>query len=285
MSPESLLLVPLLSSLLLGAGVALLVGSAGPVWSLVAQSQIADLTPRLRDLGLDTSRLSYYLGLWGIAMLAAAIAGILFGVIPIAIVVVYLIYVSPRLILNSKVRARQAMLRDQLVSGCITLANATRAGLSLAQGLQSTLEEIRDPLRSELQRIVHEFNSGRPLAEAIQDAKGRLKLDSFTIFANAILVALERGGRITEALETIGASLQETQRLERKIEADTASGRRVVRTLTVFPFGFLALFYFLDPVGTGMLLTTLVGQVVLMGVIALVYFGVRWSNRVVNIEV
>ncbi len=38
----------------------------------------------------------------------------------------------------------------------------------------------------------------------------------------------EGKGKITDALERISRSLQENQRLERKMEADTASGRKVI---------------------------------------------------------
>ena len=93
---------------------------------------------------------------------------------------------------------------------------------------------------------------------------------------------MERGGRITEALERISRSLQENQRLERKLEADTESGRKVVVMLAAFPAVFLGLFYFLNPEGTALLFTTILGQVVLVFVIVMVYAAVRWANRILT---
>src|SRR6185369_12402346 len=97
-----------------------------------------------------------------------------------------------------------------------------------------------------------------------------MQLDSFTLFASAVLVAIERGGKLTEALEKISHSLQENQRLERKIEADTASGRQVVLILAAFPFLFLALFSFLEPEGVSYLFTTLAGQMIFVAIVVLV---------------
>lgn len=265
--------------------VTLLMMSCGPIWGRLAQRRIADLTPRLQELNVSSSRLPRYLNLWGLAMLLAIVLGLILNMLPVALMAIYLIYVAPRLILNSFLRRRQALLRDQMVTACITLANTTRAGLSLGQGLASVAAESPQPLQYELQRIVHQFQGGLPLPEAIKEAKHRLKLDSFTLFANAVLVSLERGGRITEALENIGESLQENQRLERKIEADTASGRRVVITLAIFPFAYLGLFLLLDPENTGLLLSTFGGQLVLVAVAVLVYISVRWSNKILSIEV
>ena len=91
--------------------------------------------------------------------------------------------------------------------------------------------------------------------------------------------------RITDALERIGRSLQENQRLERKLEADTESGRKVVVMLAAFPAVFLGLFYFLNPEGTALLFTTILGQVVLVFVIVIVYAAVRWANRILRLDV
>ena len=55
--------------------------------------------------------------------------------------------------------------------------------------------------------------------------------------------------------------------------------------LAIFPAVFLGLFYFLNPDGTKLLFTTVVGQLVLLVVIALVYVAVRWANRILNLEV
>jgi tight adherence protein B len=167
----------------------------------------------------------------------------------------------------------------------VALANTSRAGLSLAQGLETVGQETPEPLASELRRIVREYRHGRPLAEAIRAAKERLRIDSFTLFASAILVSLERGGRITDALERISHSLQETQRIERKLEVDTASGKKVVYILTGFPLFFLALSYVMNPAGTATVFQSLLGQVVLLVVIALSYVSFRWSQKILAIEV
>jgi tight adherence protein B len=203
----------------------------------------------------------------------------------VALAAVYIVYVAPRIALDLMIRRRRSQLRDQMVAATIALANTCRAGLSLAQGIETVANETPQPLASELQRIVREYKYGRPLAEAIRATKDRLMVDSFTIFASAILVSLERGGRITDALERISHSLQETQRIERKLEVDTASGQKVVYLLTAFPLLFLGMSYFMNPDGTAMVFQSLLGQLVLLVVIALSYFSFRWSQRILAIEV
>lgn len=282
LTPEE---VTLVSSVLIALAVFLAGLWIGPLWDSVAKKQIADLTPILHVLNMDTTRLPGYMRWWGTAMVAVFFFfAILLGAPLLAPFFVFLVYVTPRFVLEGRIARRRSLLRDQMVGASVTLANAARAGLSLAQGLESLSKEAPEPIATEFRRLVREYQRGRPLAEAIRDAKERLNLDGFTLFASAVLTCLERGGKITEALERISRSLQENQRLERKLEADTASGRRVVLLLGAFPIVFLLGFYALDPAQGGLLLHTILGQIVLLVIGVLVYASVRWARRILALD-
>lgn len=274
------------SSALVFAAVFLAVGSAGNVWDEVTKRYVADLTPKLDSLSIDRSQLSGYLRVWGISLVVAfVVVAFILGMPPVALAAVYMVYVAPRIILDFLIRRRRALLRDQMVAATIALANTSRAGLSLAQGLETVGNETPEPLAAELRRIVREYKHGRPLAESLRAAKDRLNVDSFTLFAAAVLVSLERGGRITDALERISYSLQETQRIERKLEVDTASGKKVVYILTGFPLLFMGISYMMNPAGTVAVFQSVFGQLILLLVIALCYFSFRWSQKILAIEV
>jgi tight adherence protein B len=277
---------PYLSSLLVLAAVVIGWRAAGTAWDAVTQKHIADLMPLLDALSLDRKQMPVYLRWWGLALLASfVLVAIVLRMPPLSVAAVYFVYIAPRVILQYLIDRRRKILRDQLVGATVAMANACRAGLSLAQALETVSKEVSDPLATELGRIVRDYHHGRPLSDAIAETKERLQLDSFTLFASAILVSLERGGRVTEALERISESLQETQRLERKLDADTASGKSVVWILAAFPFLFLFGFFFLYREGTALVFQTLLGQFVLLVVIGIVYVAVRWSLRILAIEV
>lgn len=72
------------------------------------------------------------------------------------------------------------------------------------------------------------------------------------------------------------------QRVERRKESETAAGRMVVWVLAVFPLVFLGMFYFLDPEGTGLLFSTMAGQIVLAVVGLTVYGCVRWTQSILR---
>lgn len=284
MTTSALLLF--LSSVAIGVGVFFVVRLIEPLWDQVSARYVRDLQPTLQALSLTSERTPELMRWWGVGMAGIFVFfSVGLGMWPVAFVAVYLCYVAPRIYLSMLIGKRAKLLRDQMVGTVTALANATRAGLSLAQGIENVAAETPEPLATELRRIVRDYRGGRPLSAALIDARERLQLDSFTLFSSALLVSLERGGRITEALERIGRSLQENQRLERKLEADTESGRKVVVMLAAFPAVFLGMFYFLNPEGTALLFTTVLGQVVLVVVIGMVYGAVRWANRILTLDV
>ena len=278
-------MMPMVTTIIAFAAGCLAGISIGGVWDDASRRFLSDLYPMLDSLSIDSTRYRIWLRWWGICLISSLLVlGFALNMFPIAIAVMLLVFFAPRWILKSIIAKRRTLLRDQMVSGSIALANASRAGLSLAQGLETVSRETPPPLADELRKIVNEYEHGRPLVAAIRNTKERLDLDSFTLFASAIQVSLEQGGRITEALERISNSLQENQRVERQLEAETASGRRVVWILGIFPFLFLAGFFVIHPSGTLMVFETLIGQFVLLAVIGLTFASVWWSNRILSIE-
>jgi len=270
---------------LTGFAVCLLILCGLPVWDQIVGRQFRDLTQRMESLNINSSKAGLLLRAWGLSMLGLLVLGGVFGFLPIAICIVAISLGLPRWIMDEMVRRRSSKLRDQMVGACVAMANASRAGLGMASALESISREIDPPLGTELAKVVSDYQFSKPLSEAINDAKGRIRTDSFTLFANTILVSIEQGGKLTEALERISKSLQENQRIERKIEADTQASRKMVALMCAFPFAFLAFFSVLEPKGTGLLFSTLPGQIIIAATLAAVYGVKRWSDSIINIDV
>jgi tight adherence protein B len=281
------------TTIVLAASSALLAAAAGmgiyrmaPVWDGLAARQMGRLADRFEQLGLGRARLAWLLRCWGVAMIGVAVVlGPVVHAYPLAAIGVGLLYIAPRHILDFLVRRRTRLLSNQMVGAAGILANSVKAGLSIAQGFEVVATEAPQPLRAEFQRIVFEYQRGRPLGDAIDEVRNRLDLDGFTLFASAIKVALDRGGRINEALDRIGHSLQENERLRRKVEADTSSGRQTVLILGLFPVFSLGLFYLLDPPSVALLFQTLIGQVALVTTAIIVYLGTCWAAHIVRLDI
>lgn len=254
-------------------------------WDRFCSKYVEDLSNMLAKLHVDPASLVFYERLWGLLALGTIIVvGIHFGMWPIVVAILGLLYFSPRIILQSLIRRRRTLLRDQLMPALSVIANSVRAGMTLEAAIETAAEETPEPLAKEFKRIAGEYRHGRSFVDAMEEAKQRLSLSSFTLFAASIITNKKRGGDISETLERLRRSLLENQRLERKLEADTASGIMVINLLSAFPFGFLLMAYGMNPEGTQLMFTTFLGQLAMFFVILLVAIGYRMGMKIMDIE-
>jgi tight adherence protein B len=282
---QQVMFMPVITSVLAFFAVWLFCLSVKEAWDAVSTRLTADQLRQAEALAMNSEVVVRYLRLWGAALLLTiALVGFLGKMWLLAIAIVGILLLTPRWIFHWAIVRRRQLLRDQMVGCCIAMSNTARAGQSLMEGMKSICKETPEPLSLELQRIVAEYEHGRTLPDALQEAKVRLNLDSFTIFASTIITSLQRGGRITVALEKISRSLEENQRIERKLAAETASGWRVVLILTAFPFLFLAAFYVLYPEGTLLMFHSIIGQFLLMVILGLIVLSVYWSRQILSID-
>ena len=283
MSPALLIFI---SSTLVGIG-AVEIASAlaiGGTW--VAHWRFADLLAQAEALRYPSRRqIMFGLGVWG-AILALLAAWLCRDPViwPSLLGVLVLAYYMPKWVLVYLLNRRRMLLRDQLVTACIALANTARAGVTLPRGLQDVSRETPMPLRAELREIVHAFLLGRTVHEAVGDVQKRLRIDTFDIFTAILLVCHERGGNLAIALDSLAHSLQENQRLERNLASETAIGRASLWVIGLVPVGFLGMYFLFDPFSTGLLFRSAIGQIFLVASGVLTFISVRWALWILNLE-
>lgn len=274
------------ASILFGAAVAIAVDSAPQLWKSGMQRFLAGPWESARRLHLPNSQIEFYLRAWAVLLVVNLLTvGLVGGMLLLAAVLTLLLLALPRWVLRLALVRQKRILRDQMVGCAVAMSNAARAGQSLVQGLEEVATATPAPLGIELRRIVDQYSLGLPLSQTLQDARRRLDIDSFTMFASTLNISLRRGGRVTESLERISRSLRENQRIERKLESQTASGWRVVMILVAFPFLFLLAFCWLYPEGTLLLFNSVLGQLVLIVIIGLIVASLWWSRRILAIDI
>lgn len=276
----------MVSSLLAGLSCATAFAAASERWESISKSRVFDFGDLAERSGIPSARLRAMLGIWvTIAAAACLIIGFLKGMPIFAIGLVAFATRVPHWALKYWTKKRIALLRHQMLPMCMALANVTRSGLSLPQGFHEIVAELPDPIRSEIRRLNQFIDRGHTPAEAIDQIRGRLRIDYFDIFASVMLTCYETGANYCMALERLGHSIQENERLERKLQADTAAGRSVVFTLAIFPVGFLGLIHMTVPQNTEQVFHSFAGQAVLVGCGLLTYLSVRLALSIMNIEI
>jgi len=277
--------VTLLSSALVFFALLLALEPLRDIWDALSEKYLGHLVEKFEAVGFQKRQLDVWLRFWGVLILGTIVAFlIVIKSVPLFSCAMFLVLISPRMIVEWLVVRRRAKLRDQLVIAARTLANAFRAGKYEVEGLRLVSREIEDPLKSEIRTIVTDSDRGLALPVAINRAKERLKLDSFSLFANALNASLETGGETQIAMENISRSLEEDQKVERKLETETAAGKKQIKFLAAFPIFFLALFAAIYQEATIRVFQTVGGQVILMIVVGLIFLTLVWGQKIYTIE-
>jgi tight adherence protein B len=245
-----------------------------------------DLTEKLRRMRTPTKKLRQYLVLWMAAIVFVFFGFWLFlGNIVFAILISVMILFSPWYLIRRLAERRRMKIEDQLADSMVTLANAVRAGLSLAQSMEILAAQCPKPINAEFFQIAAEYKLGKPLDRTLVEARQRLKSENFALFAAALLASHESGGRLNETVERIAQSVLEMQRLERKVKSETAQARKSAIYMALAPAVILGVYYLVDPVNTQMLFTRLFGQVLLGIALTINVLAYFWARAILNPDI
>ncbi|MRG87377.1 type II secretion system F family protein [Salinibacillus xinjiangensis] len=157
------------------------------------------------------------------------------------------------LVRKNKMRER---LAEQLPEICRMLANATRSGMTLNQGIQLVAQEISEPARSEFRQLAQELSLGIEFNTAIQAMEKRVNNREFKLFVATVLIQKKAGGNLSAILEEMSQTLDDRKILKQEIKTMTAEQRYISYLVPVIPV-FLVLMMnniidgFLDPLFSG----------------------------------
>lgn len=247
----------------------------------------SDFKDKLRALRIVSKHLRRWLIVWSVIVLGAFLTlTVVFGSLPLGLLVALLLGVAPWYVLRRMAESRRQKIEDQLADAMVALASAIKAGLSLAQSLDILAQQCPKPICQEFKQIVGEYQLGKPLERCLVEAKTRLRSENFALFAAAMEASRESGGRLNETVDRIAHSVRELQRLERKIRAETAQARTSALYMSLAPFFILALYYFfLDPINTERLFTTFLGQIMLAIAVLFDVVAYLWARKILSPEI
>ena len=245
-----------------------------------------DLRDKLRRLRVSTRRLHAWVVAWMFAVLATLLGFFLVGNIPLGILLAILLLCVPWYLVRRRAEIRRLQIEDQLADAMVALASAIKAGLSLGQALEILADQCPRPICEEFRQMVGEYQMGKPLERVLIETRDRLKSENFALFAAAMQASRESGGRLNETVERIAQSVMELQRLERKIISETAQARTSAVYMALAPFAVMLMYYFfIDPVNTERLFTTVPGQLILCASVVLNVVAYLWARAILNADI
>lgn len=276
----------LVSSTAMGLGSALLAYSCQDYYNAALDVVERDLADKLKRLRTPTKNLRRYLIAWSI-LLGIAFFGnwffldsIVFGTLAAV-----LLAMVPWHLVRQRAARRREKIEEQMSDAMVTLSSGIKAGLSLVQSLDILAEQCPNPIRDEFRQIIGEYKVGKPLERTLAEAKERLRSETFVLFAASLMASRESGGKLNETVDRIAHSIRELQRLERKVQSETAQARKSAVYMAIAPFLILIAYYFMDPANTSRLFTTVPGQILLSFSIVLNIVAYFWARIILNPDI
>lgn len=152
---------------------------------------------------------------------------------------------------------KKEVLVEQLPEICRILANATRSGMTLNQGIHLVSQEITAPAKLEFKRLAHELSLGIDFGMGIRRMEKRVDDKEFQLFTATMLIQKKAGGNLYAVLDEMSQTLEERKLLKQEIKTMTAEQRYISYIVPVIPI-FLVLMMnniidgFLEPLFTGL---------------------------------
>lgn len=214
---------------------------------------------KLRESNIPLTPSEYLAALFVSFMGLVILLGNFFGLNLMISAFVSLLFVEAgkRTIFYMRKNILKKKLAEQLPEICRLLANATRSGMTLNQGVQLVAQEVNEPAKSEFRRLAQELSIGVDFNTAIRSMENRIENREFKLFVATILIQKKAGGNLFSVLDEMGQTLEERKILLQEIKTMTAEQRYVAYIVPVIPI-FLVLMMnniidgFLDPLFTGL---------------------------------
>ncbi len=228
--------------------------------------------------------------LWLYGMMGAAGGALLLAIVsgfkPVLVAVGAICgFMAPRLYVHSMEQRRRRKFDAQLLDAITMVAGAMKVGMSLLQAMEQVTREMGPPIRQEFAHALQENRVGKPIIQALQDMKKRIGSEDLSITVNAIGIAQETGGVLSDVLLKITETIRGRNRIRTKIGTLTAQGRLQGIVMSLLPWGLAAILFVLDPGLMRPMFTTLPGQLMLGVICILELAGWLVIRRLVAVDV
>ena len=186
----------------------------------------------------------------------------------------------------SILRYRAARRRDLISQQCIEtlrLANRSlKAGRSVSGMMQLLADHVESPTREVFVEVLQRERMGESLPDAIRASVMRFESPELRAFGSALLLQIEVGGNLMEALDRLSQSIIQRMALRKRGFAMTANARLSSKVILLVPF---TLVFFLSVASedySAFMFGEPLGRLLLVGALLLVLAGYLSVNRITS---
>lgn len=150
----------------------------------------------------------------------------------------------PFVVLNSKIRERQKLLRKQLPEFLDLLCVSVQAGLSFDGAVSKLTKRMKGPLIDEFKRMQNDVSLGMTHQYALTNVARRCDLEEVYLFTTSVIQAEKLGTSMTRTLKQQADNMRDRHRQHVKAEALKAPAKIIFpMVMFIFPSMFVVLLF------------------------------------------
>ena len=234
------------------------------------------------DLPMTVSE--FYVVTMVFSTLAALIGYLLSSSAFFCLLVFFIGWNIPKVVVGSKIKERHKAFDNQLNDGITIISNSLKAGYSFLQAVAVVSEEMPDPFAKEFKKLLKEMSLGLSEEEAFKNLTNRMESEDLKLIINAIVIQKDVGGNLSEVLDNIGETIRERQKIKNELKTLTAQGK-----LSGFIVGALPVFlglaiFLLNREYVSVLFTTKIGLILVFSSLVSEVLGFMMIRKIVDIK-
>jgi tight adherence protein B len=221
------------------------------------------LSEDLARAGLNITPPEYLLIRIGAVALGALIGIFRFGISIGPIVLGFIGFIVPPLVIGYLQRRRQNLFNDQLAGMLQLLSNSLKTGYAIDRALETVATKSRPPVSTEFERVTTEITLGTSVEDALSALLLRINSPDLEFIVTAILLHVRVGGNLAEVLDTISDTLRDRLQTKRDMSVLTAQSRASATIITGLPILLALGLYVFVPGYFAPMTSTLIGYILL----------------------
>ncbi len=159
-----------------------------------------------------------------VPMLFAAVFGVAGG------------YLLPKMYLGRRRKKFRDRFLDELPNAVEAIVRGVKSGLPLNDSMRVVAKEVKEPVKSEFQRVLDQQAVGKSMTEAVAVLLDRVPVPEVNFFVVVITVQQQAGGNLSEALGNLARVLRNRKKMKQKVKAMSSEAKASAVIIGALPF-------------------------------------------------
>ncbi|HEY0919925.1 type II secretion system F family protein [Devosia sp.] len=193
-------------------------------------------------------------------------------------------YLLPRMYLARRRKRYQDRFLDELPNAVEAIVRGVKSGLPLNDSMRVVAKEVKEPVKSEFQRVLDQQAVGKSMTEAVAVLLDRVPLPEVNFFVVVITVQQQAGGNLSEALGNLARVLRNRKKMKQKVKAMSSEAKASAVIIGALPFLVAVLVSMTTPAYLLPLVQSPIGLFWLGVAAVLMSTGIFVMNRMVQFD-